>query len=77
MRHEPLTKTKIDEAQKEGFDAFLQSEQTKFMLSLIPEGAPPDAVVTLLRSTFNAGFSIGVGTMVTDLAKALLAKDRP
>lgn len=77
-----LMKSNIgEEAQAKAKDAafasFLDMPTTKFVLSFIPPGKEEDAVKTVLRASFDAGFGCGAGFFMTDLLKTLmLAKDK-
>lgn len=48
----------------EAFATFLAQPATKFILSFIPEGRDADAVITILRASFDSGFSCGGGFLV-------------
>lgn len=65
-----------NKAKDEAFAKFLEEPTTKFVLTFIPEGRDADAVRTILRASFNAGFSCGGGFFVGDLLKTLMKGDR-
>lgn len=58
--------------QREAFDEFMRREEAKLFVSMVPPTQPPELVVTLLRSAFNAGHDAGLVELMDDLVGAML-----
>lgn len=61
-------------ARAEGFQRLLADPMTKFIISQIPAG-PDDALMIMLRSTFDAGFNAGTTSVITMVAEHVMAKE--
>lgn len=57
---------------REGFSKWLEQPATKMMMSMIPPGEHPDAMKTLLQSTYEQGWSNGSGACTGDFLEAIL-----
>lgn len=59
------------------FVDWLERQETKLLLSMVPEATNPDVVKTLLRSAFDAGASCGQGQVMVSMLTAIFAKKEP
>jgi hypothetical protein len=55
------------------FEAHLNSPMTKVLISLVPASEPPEVFMTLLRSFFDLGLSVGTGASLLEITKAFHA----
>ena len=73
-RAEIASNMKRDEEQ--GFDAFMENQTTKFLVSLIPTCNSPKTLETLLKTAFHAGFGVGGATILGGVLGAIASKDK-
>ena len=66
----------MDAKHGRSFDRFLEKQETKLLLSMIPEAQNPDVVKTALRSAFDAGVSSGAGEILGSMLEAMMSKPR-
>lgn len=72
---ERINKLSAD-AQKSGFESWMNSETTRFMVSLIPAGDNKDTLITLLRATYSAGFGCGTAAFAVDMLSRYMDRKR-
>ena len=68
-------RAEMDRHQKEGFDRWLKGDMVAFMISTIP----PDynqALMTLLKTAHENGFTSGAGYCALDLLNHYIEKPR-
>lgn len=65
-----------DDAQKSGFETWMNSETTRFMVSLIPAMDNKDALITLLRSAYASGFSCGSTAFAVDMLSCYMDRGK-
>lgn len=58
-----------------GFDKWMAQPATRLMLSMIPPSEKQEILETLLRETFNAGFTQGCGSTMSAVIGSII-KDR-
>lgn len=59
------------------FQAWMSKPETKLMMSMIPPADNPDALQTLLRSSFNEGHGNGQGEVAMLIVESMLKDIRP
>lgn len=60
------------EKNRVAFDRFMAKQETKLMVSLVPESNPPEAVTALLRAAFDAGATCGASDVLSEIFSAML-----
>ena len=66
------TKKSIDE----GFASFMDKQETKLLLSMVPPSENQETLPTLLKSAFQSGHSAGIGMIMTEMLTAMLSGPR-
>lgn len=56
--------------QKRSFDEFMSGPATQLLMSMVPPSQPPELLITLIRSAFEAGVNAGVSGCAIDLFRA-------
>lgn len=65
-------KAKAQAIKEEQFAAWMRRDETKMLLSLIPQSQPPEATAIVLRSAFEAGHNSGGGEVASMFVEAML-----
>lgn len=58
------------------FNAFMEKQETKLVVSMLPPANPPEALSTLLRMAFEAGSNSGASDVLGDIVEAMLKSPR-
>jgi hypothetical protein len=67
---------KTKATQEAAFQRFMTKPETKLLVSMVPQANPPEAIETLLRSSFDAGFGVGMGDTLGLVLDAMLKGDK-
>jgi hypothetical protein len=66
----------IETRRTEGFNSFLEPPATKLMLSIIPPGTTPDALISLIESAFNTGYACGQACVLIGMLEETLKRGK-
>lgn len=61
-------------SKKEGFEAWLSQDVTRFMMSMIPQSENKEVLLTLVRNAYESGFHSGCGAVAAHLLAESLKK---
>lgn len=78
MFHKTKEQVEADDAlaKKEGFAKWMNAPATRMMISMIPAGEKREVLEILLQETFNSGYSVGGGQMLTSFVIQMMSGNK-